>query len=133
MITLANGPTVLELHEDMRWVDEAEWAPVEQSVDRTITGALIVQTAERTNSTGRPITLAPPDNEAGWNPRSTVDVLMGWAAVPGLQLALTLRGTTHNVIFRHHEPPAIQAEPVTYYADEEPTDPYLVTIRLMKV
>lgn len=132
-ITLTVGATTLALADDLRWLDEAEWSPVEQSVERSITGALIVQAAERTASTGRPITLGPPDDSAAWMPRSTLDQLLTWAATPGQVLLLNLRGAAYGVMFRLHEPPAIQAEPVIWYSDETGSDWYRITIHLMKV
>lgn len=132
-ITLTVGATTLALADDLRWLDEAEWSPVEQSVERSITGALIVQAAERTASTGRPITLGPPDDTAAWMPRSTLDQLLTWAATPGQVLLLNLRGAAYSVMFRLHEPPAIQADPVVWYSDETDSDWYRITLSLMKV
>lgn len=132
-ITLTVDATTLALSDDLRWLDEAEWSPVEQAVDRSITGALIVQTAQRTASTGRPITLGPPDDAAAWMPRATLDQLLTWAAIPGQTLALSLRGALHAVMFRLHEPPAIQADPVVWFSDEGSTDWYRITLKLMKV
>ena len=37
-ITLTVAATTLALSDDLRWLDEAEWSPVEQSVERSITG-----------------------------------------------------------------------------------------------
>jgi len=132
-ITLTVGATTLALSDDLRWLDEAEWSPVEQSVERSITGALIVQSAERTAGTGRPITLGPPDDASAWMARRTLDQLMTWASTPGQVLALDLRGTVHSVVFRHHEAPALQADPVVWYSDETADDLYRITIKLMRV
>ena len=131
-ITLTADATALALAEDLRWTDEAEWSPVEQSVERSITGALIVSVADRSNS-GRPITLAPPDESSAWMPRSSLEQLMAWAAIPGKQMVLTLRGVNRTVMFRHQDAPVLQAEPVLFIADPQATDPHLVTIRLMQV
>jgi len=38
MITLTYLATVITLHPDLIWGDEHNWFPVEQSVQRTITG-----------------------------------------------------------------------------------------------
>ncbi len=53
MITLSYASTTLNLHPDLVWADENNWFPVEQSIQRTITGALIVSSASRI--AGRPI------------------------------------------------------------------------------
>jgi hypothetical protein len=132
-ITLADTGTTLALHDDLRWLDEAAWSRVQQGVERSITGALLVQIAERINDTGRPITLGPPDPEAAWMSRATLDQLLAWSNIPAKQLTLSLRGTTHQVLFRHQDEPVIEAEPVKFVSDEDGTDLYLVTIRLMKI
>lgn len=132
-ITLSDTSITLALPDDLRWADEATWSRVQQAVERSITGALLVQIGERINDTGRPITLAPPDPEAAWMSRATLNQLLAWRDVPGKQLTLILRGTTHQVLFRHQDEPVIDAEPVKFVSDEDGTDLYLVTIRLMKI
>lgn len=130
-ITLSDGTTTVTLHPDLYWEDENSWHPVEQTVERTITGALIVNVSERIG--GRPITLQPQDDESAWHPRSTVEQLRNWAAVPAKELVLTLRSTPRTVIFRHHDGNAIDAEPVVHFSDVEAGDYYRCTIRLMEV
>lgn len=130
-ITLSDGTATVTLHPDLYWEDENSWHPVEQTVERTITGALIVNVAERIG--GRPITLQPQDDESAWHPRSTVEQLRNWAAVPAKELVLTLRSTPRTVIFRHHDGNAIDAEPVVHFSDVEAGDYYRCTIRLMEV
>ena len=39
-ITLSDGATTLALHPDLYWSDEHNWFPVEQTAQRTITGAV---------------------------------------------------------------------------------------------
>lgn len=67
-ITLSDGATTLALHPDLYWSDEHNWFPVEQTVQRTITGALIVSVATRL--AGRPVTLQPEDDRSAWTPRA---------------------------------------------------------------
>lgn len=132
-ISLAVGATTLQLHPDLFWSDESNWHPVEQSVQRGITGALIVQAAERLDGKGRPITLAPIDEQSAWTTRAALDQLRNWAAVPAQELTLTLRGVTYTVMFRHQDGAAIEASPVVHFNTVDSTDFYLVTIRLMVV
>lgn len=132
-ITLAVGATSVALHPDLYWSDENNWHPVEQITERTITGALIVQAAARLDGKGRPITLEPEDDRSAWMRRSTLEQLRNWAAVPGQILALTLRGVTYNVMFRHQDGSAIEAAPVVHFSDVGADDFYRVTIRLMVV
>lgn len=130
MITLADATTTLEVDRDLFWSDEDNWHPVAQNVERTITGALDIQVAALQK--GRPITLEPEDDSSAWMPSSVVQQLRNWAAVPGQQLTLTLRGTSHTVIFRHQDG-GFEAKPVIHYRDRVPGDWYLCVIRLMEI
>ena len=129
-ITLTNGATALALDPDLFWSDENSWTPVVQTVSPSITGALIVMAAART--AGRAITLEPEDDSSSWMPRSSVDLLRNWAAVPGLPLVLTLRDETRTVIFRHQDG-GFEARPVLHRSDVVAGDQYLCTIRLMEI
>jgi hypothetical protein len=128
---LQAGSTTVVLSDDLFWADENNWNQVEQTATRTITGALIVQSAQRVG--GRPITLQPPDDSSAWMSRDTVDQLRNLAAVAGREMTLTLRGSTYDVIFRHHDGVAVEAKPVVFFRDEVPGDFYLCTLRLMEL
>jgi hypothetical protein len=128
---LTDGTSTVPLPDDLFWPDEHSWNAVEQSAQRTITGALVVQSAAKVG--GRPITLQPPDDSSAWLTRATVDALRNLAAVPGKTLTLTLRGVAYTVMFRQHEGVAIEARPVVFFADEAPGDFYLCTLRLMEL
>lgn len=131
-LTLADSGTTLTLNPDLYWSDEYNWNPVEQSVERTITGAQVIQAAARV--AGRPITLEPEDDSTAWVSRSHVEALRNWAAVPGKTMTLTLRGVARTVIFRHQDG-GFEARPVIQFRDghELPADFYLCTIRLMEI
>lgn len=131
-LTLADSGTTLTLNPDLYWSDEYNWNPVEQAVERTITGAQVIQVAGMTK--GRPITLEPIDDEAAWMTLTDVTALRNWAAVPGKTMTLTLRGVARTVIFRHQDG-GFDARPVLQYRDghELPVDFYLCTIRLMEI
>lgn len=130
-ITLNDGVTTVTLHPDLYWSDEMNWQPVEQSVERTITGALIVDVAVR--QAGRPVTLEPEDDTSAWMPRSTVETLRNWAAAAGKSMTLTLRGTNRTVMFRHHDGPALEAMPVQHFNDVQSGDFYRCTLRFMEI
>lgn len=131
-LTLADGTTTLTLNPDLFWSDENNWNPVQQTADRTITGAYIVQAAGMVK--GRPITLEPESDSSAWMTRADVTALRNWAAVPGKTMTLTLRGEAREVIFRHQDG-GFEARPVIQYRDghELPADFYLCTIRLMEI
>lgn len=129
--TLSDGSATVFLPSGMQWQDRHAWSPVVQSVETGLTGAKIVQAAALLD--GRPITLAPADGDTGWMTRDDVVQMELWAATPLQQLSLALDGSTYNVIFRHHEEPALSAAPVVPYDDPADTDPYLVTAKFMVI
>lgn len=129
-ITLTDGTTTLDLNPDLRWTDEDNWHPVQQAVQRTLTGALDIQSAAMIK--GRPITLEPENDDSAWTTSSAVVQLRNWAAVPGQVLTLTLRGVSQSVIFRHQDG-GLEARPVVHYRDRHTSDFYLVTVRLMEI
>jgi hypothetical protein len=130
-ISITVGGTTVALSEDLVWNDELSWHPVEQTSQRTITGALVIQSALRV--AGRPITLQPEDDSSAWLSSAAVTQLRNWAAVPGQVLSLTLRGTTRDVIFRHQDGAAIEAIPVVHFSDVAVDDWYRCTIRMMEI
>jgi len=113
------------------WVDEYAWSPVQQTKTYTTTGALLIE--EGVKQSGRPITLEGAI-EKTWCPRSTVDQLHAWAAMPGIVLSLTLRGVARNVTF-DHERGALQGLPVQFCDDASITadDWYYPTLRFLEL
>ena len=128
-ITLQYQSTTLQLDPDLYWSDE-NWTPVEQTQQRTVTGALILSHSARIG--GRPFTLEPIDDQTAWMPRSLLDTLRSWAAVAGREMTLTLRGQSYTVVFRHSDT-AIEASPVFHFSDTDPGDWYRVTLRFLEV
>lgn len=131
MITLSDGTISVELHKDLLWSDEYSWTPVEQTATRGITGVNIVQVQARMG--GREITLEPEDDSSAWMTRAVLNQLQAWAAVPGKELTLVLRGAEREVIFRHHGGEAISATPVYHYDVMDDADFYRVTLRFMEI
>jgi hypothetical protein len=129
-ITLQYQTTTLNLDPDLYWADENNWHPVEQSTQRTVTGAVIISNATRTG--GRPITLQPYDDRSAWMSRSMLDTLRSWAAVAGREMTLTLRGQAYTVVFRHSET-AIEADPIFHFSDTDASDWFRVTLRFLEV
>ena len=130
-ITLTVGATTIALNADLFWSDENDWHPVEQTAERTITGAMVVSASARV--AGRPITLQPEDDRSGATSYATLTQLRNWAAVPGQVMELTLRGVSRSVIFRHHDGAAVEARPWTHYSDVQTGDWYFATIRFMEI
>lgn len=134
VITLAANAVTLTLDPDLQWRDEFEWFAIQETVERGLTGALIIDRAEKVK--GRPITLAPPSEEAAWQSRATITQLQAWESDPALTMTLSLRGETFSVQFRRHDGAPFEAQPVVFVADPLPGgfgDWYLVTLRLIEV
>lgn len=129
-ITLSDGSATVALHKDLYWSDENNWHPVEQTKQYAITGALIVMSAER--KAGRHITLEPEDDSSAWMPLADIVTLRNWAAAPGKQMTLTLRGIAHTVLFRH-EDGGFEATPILHRDDQVSSDFYRCVVRLLEI
>lgn len=130
MITLTYQGTPLTLPDDLDWTDEHSWSPVVQEANHTLSGALVVETAEKL--AGRPITLESADERA-WLPYSTVQTLRAWAAIPGAEMTLVLRGQARQVVFRHQDAPAVEAWPILFKTSYQPDDWWRVNLKFMEV
>lgn len=138
-ITLSVGATVVTLPVDLHWQDEFTYSPVQQAVETSITGALVIDVATRIG--GRPITLVrdPDGKDTGWTTRATLEQINTWASVAGQQMVLTLRGATRTVVFAHHGGNAVTATPVAMYTDTDylggagAADYYRIELRLMEI
>lgn len=133
-ITLTANGVAISLDPDFEWIDEFSWSPIEEAEDRSVTGARIVDIGIRTD--GRPITLAPPDDTAGWLNRAALSQLKAWEKIPRLEMTLNLRGEVFQVNFRRSDGIPIEARPRLFMANPEPGDLgdwYLTTLRFVEV
>ena len=130
-ITLTYNGTTATLSDRLQWVDEFAWSPVEQATAYSTTGALLVDVAVK--QSGQPITLEGTDTNA-WITRALCSTLQAWAALPGIELDLVLRGQAHQVIFDHAKG-GFSAQPVWKLLDGEITPElfYRPTFRFLKV
>lgn len=120
----------IPLPDDLEWPDEFGWSPVEQTQDRSITGAHIIQ--EQAKQYGRTLTLQ--SNGAAWVSRATVKALKALEAQAGLVMTLTLPDATqHSVMFNRAQGAGVEAEPVARLANPDDTWQYLITLRLITV
>lgn len=126
-ITLTVASTTVTLHPDLFWSDEFAWFPVAQTVEQTLTGAIVVDASQKL--TGRPITLKPIDDSSAWMTRAVIDQLRVWADTPLQSMTLSLRGVTYTVVWAHQEPPALAATPLLHYSDVVSGDWYLATLK----
>jgi hypothetical protein len=126
MITLDE----IVLPTDLVWVDEFNWNPIQQKITKTLTGALVVESAIL--QTGRLITLQGHDN-SGWITRATLLLIQSKLTEINLEMTLTLNDErAFNVIFRHHETPLV-AVPVFELTNPPSLHPYIITLKLMEV
>jgi hypothetical protein len=120
----------LLLPDGLIWLDEFDVQSVPQTTQRTLDGSLVVFYGQY--SAGVPITLAS-EPDAGWLTRELVEGIAALAAMPGGIFPLLLRGQTHQVMFRHQDPPAFEAKPLVNRATPQPGDYYLATLKLMTI
>ncbi|CAN5753670.1 hypothetical protein BH11PSE12_BH11PSE12_08260 [soil metagenome] len=121
LTNITTGQT-LTLSHDLLWTDEYHWSPQVATVNYSLSGALLIETATR--QAGRPISLQAPDDAMAWHPRTTVDTLYAWASVPGQQLHLIFDdGRSFQVLFGWADGAVIESRPVagfpSYTADED--------------
>ena len=119
----------LTLPEDLIWVDEFDWTPIEQTQTYSITGALIIQSG--TKQAGRPITLAG-GNDYGVISRATLKSLSAKLAINS-PMVLTLNDErVFSVLFNHAKNP-IEAKPWIDYSTPDDADFYTLKINLLAV
>lgn len=127
--SLTVGATTVALPDDLEWPDEFGWQAVQQAQQYTLTGSLVLETADK--QAGRPITLRG-DARRAWVSRAALLQLRAWADAAGTVMTLALRGSSLSVAF-DHERGAITAAPVCDYSDPEPGDWYMVELRFIEL
>ncbi len=121
----------IELPDDLLWVDEFDWNPVAQDIERSLTGALMVQ--EQPKLHGRPITLTGGD-EAGWVTRGTVLELMSLVKNTNETMMLTLfDGREFSVVWDRASRGPMKAQPVFPLVFWELESFYKVVINLITI
>ena len=130
-ITLTYNGTTANLSDRLQWTNEYDWSPVDQATGYSTRGALLVDVGLKL--AGQPITLEGTDTNA-WISRALCSTLQAWAALPGIQLDLVLRGETHQVIFDHAKG-GFTAQPIWKLLDGEITPElmYRPTFKFLKV
>lgn len=133
-LTNLTTAAVVDLPDDLLWIDEHGWTSAVATVSYLLTGALLVQSATRL--AGRPITLVGAIDMA-WVTRGVIATLHTWAGAPLTATTGRFRlsfqdGRVFTVAFRHAET-AIEAEPVLGLPARADSDFYRLTLRLMEV
>lgn len=120
---------VIELPEDLYWIDEFDWSRIAQLAPvYMLSGAMSIQ--QGIKKAGRPITLT---GDWVWLKRSDLLTLQSWTDVAELTMTLThYDERTFEVIWRLHDK-GITASPVEYTTPEPSDADYIATIRLMTI
>lgn len=132
----------VQLPQDLAWIDEATWTPVQQNIKTTLSGSLVVQ--ESYQHKGRPLTLQGKE-DMGWISRATLETLITMVQTHGLTMKLQyikyVGGSytsdvliEYNVMFRHYEPPPLEVDNVKGFDEFDPTAYFKVrSIKFMEV
>ena len=121
----------ITLPDDLLWINEFEWNPVDQTTERSLTGALLVQELQLIH--GRPIVLSGSD-EAGWVSRLTVKNLFALSKTASRTMTLTLPDNRQfSVIFDRSNGAPIEAQQVMPFAYPEDDCQYFLTLHFLTV
>lgn len=114
----------ITLPDDLLWINEFDWNPVEQNVERSLTGALLVQESQLSH--GRSIALSG-NGEAGWVSRLTVKNLYALAKAANTTMSLTLPdGRQFSVIFHRANGSGVETRQLIPFAYPDDDDLYLL-------
>lgn len=128
MTTIVLGGVTLS--PSMLWGDREEYTKVAQTTQRTLGGGLVVY--HQGLDAGRPITLSALE-DTGWITGAMLAAVQEMAATPGGVYTLNFHGFVSQVMFRHHEPPAVSFTPLQPKASPQSGDFYIGQIKLMTV
>jgi hypothetical protein len=118
----------IALPDDLIWIDEFDWTPIEQTKSYTLTGALVLESGQK--QAGRPITLVGGEN-AAWAARSQIDALYA-KLTNDPTMTLTLHDArVFSVKWVHDNP--IQAKLILDYNNPISSDWYSLTIKLIAI
>ena len=107
----------LVLPSQLIWADKHDPVGVAQSVTRTLGGNPVVFTASLHG--GRNVTLEARKGVCWFNADDVAAIKL-MADSPGATYGLIWGGEIMTVVFRHHEHPAVQLEPLYPLMDEYP-------------
>lgn len=119
------------LPDSLQWINEFEYNQIEQTQERTLSGAMSIQEAAKVH--GRPIHLVGGE-DGGWIRRSTAEALRALEAQTGKVMLLTLSDArTFNVLFDRSQGPAIASQMIMRFAYPGADSWYSCAIRLITV
>lgn len=115
---------------DFVWVDEFDFTPIQQSETRTLTGALVFESAVKQK--GRPITIAEGDKPAR-AVKATVDDLYALLAQNKVMTLVLPDTRTFQTRFKNNDGKPIEAKPHTCFEVMGDNDYYTLTLKLIEV
>ena len=119
------------LPDDLLWINEFDWNPVEQNLERSLTGALLVQESQL--SYGRSIVLSG-NGEAGWVSLLTIKNLFAISTVANKTMTLALSDSRQfAVIFDRSNGAPVKAQQVLPFAYPENSEQYYLSLRLLTI
>jgi hypothetical protein len=127
---LTDGTTAITFTDELVWLDEFAWNPVQQSKKRAIGGTLIIQ--EKKALDGRPITLVGDDKV--WESRAIVEALHSASMMENQQFTLTLfNGSEKTVMFDKENNP-VEVSALFTGQDTQTSDQYVIkALRFIEV
>ena len=120
----------ITLNPNMLWPERYGYSPVIQEVQTTLDGHPVIYT--RTRTAGMPITLVATE-EQGWLTKAMADAVQSNSQSPGAMFLLIIGSDSYNVVFRHHEAPAVALRPLLPRAIPLAEDYFIGEIKLMTV
>lgn len=113
----------LLLPDSLQWIDRYAYVPVTQTVVQTLAGTPVVFGYAQVS--GWPLTLVA-EVDVTWLDLATVEALVAMASQTGVLFPLVWENITYTVLFRHHEPPALNIKPLWPHHNQ-----FIGTIKLM--
>ncbi len=132
LIRKSTNETV-QLEDGFLWTDEFDWKPIEQKLERSISGEAIIQ--EGLKQSGRPISLEPADQNTGWIKLRDLRRVRDWAVLHEryiIQFEQQHDTRQFEVIF-NHEAGALEAKPVLGIPAVSLDDYFNVTLRFLEL
>lgn len=129
MVVSLNG---VILSSSLNWVERYNSHSAVQEVRRTLTGRAVIHSAPLVG--GRDITLMASE-DSGWLTKRMVDSLIDMAGRVGEIFTLTYADAliAVPVVFRHHEPPALELKPLIQRLAPQNGDYWTGTIKLISI
>ncbi len=118
------------LNDSMVWTNRHESQSVSMNTKRLLGGGLAIFTGRLTS--GQSVILEANES-AGWLTLAQVAQLENMADNLDTIYTLLVNSENHQVIFDHTAPPALSMRPLIARLNEESTDYFIGTIKLLKV